>query len=69
MSFVITQSQKFWGAESDYTPIYKNRYNWLLTGSLEELANNFVKAYLKKTKIFLVNPIAKCHEVGLKFRR
>jgi len=69
MNFIITQSQKYWGSENDYTLIYKNRYSSFLTFSLQDLANKFIKIYLQKTKIFLTNPIATCHEVGFKFRK
>ncbi len=35
MNFIITHSQKFWGNETDYANIYKNRYDSFLQVSLE----------------------------------
>lgn len=41
MNFIITQSTKFWGSETEYTGIYKNRYNAFQNVSLEQLAEKF----------------------------
>lgn len=61
MNFIITHSERYWGAESDYANIYKDRYKNFVSVSLEELASKFTSIYLKTHKIHEVNPITQCH--------
>lgn len=68
MNFIITQSDRYWGSESNYSDIYRQRYGCFDNISLEELANNFTKIFMRTNKINLTNPVSQCHEVGLRFR-
>lgn len=64
MNFIITHSNQYWGAEE----AYKDRYQSFMNVELEQLANKFTETYLKVNNIYLVSPLAQCHQVGFKFR-
>lgn len=59
-NFIITRSDKYWGAETDYSDIYKDRYSSFVNAGLQQLADKFTAVYLKVNNIYLVNPITQC---------
>lgn len=60
MNFIITHSNRYWGAEQDYSGIYKDRYSSCVKVELQELAEKFTAVYLKVNNIYLINPITQC---------